>query len=138
MQMYNPYLQPSFPVVPMQTEIQKVNGKESANAFPLMPNSSIILLDIKDPLIYVVVSDASGYKTVSTFDVIPHVEQEPADQFQLLSDRIAKIEERMTTYESYHGTTEPVKPINAAGERIQVYGEPTGSSEPDGADESAD
>ena len=107
--MYNPYISIpplQLPQLPMQTEIQKVNGLDSANAFQLGPNSSIILMDLNDPLIYVLVSDASGYKTVTAFDITPHVEQKPADKLQLLTDRIVKIEERMNAYESNHGAAE--------------------------------
>ena len=107
--MYNPYLQNlpiQMPSMPIQTEIQKVTGIESARTFPMGPNSSIILMDLSNPIIYVVVSDASGFKTVTPFDITEHVEQKPADQLQMLTDRIVKIEERMNAYESNHGAVE--------------------------------
>ena len=84
-----------------QMEIQKVSGEESARSFPMGPNSSVILLDTLNPLIWVVVTDSSGYKTVSPFTITPYIPEQPVtaadlkDQIGTIIDRLEKIEERM-------------------------------------------
>ena len=97
-----PYL-PNYIGPSMQ--IQKVNGEESAKNYPMGPNSSAILLDANDPLIWVVVTDASGYKTINPFTITPYIPEQPvttadlSDKIGSIIDRLDKIEERM----SYHG-----------------------------------
>ena len=86
---------------PPQVEIPKVNGEESARAYQLAPNSSVILMDVNKPLIWVVVTDASGYKTVSPFTITPYTPDPPvtnADldpRFEAITSRLDKLEARL-------------------------------------------
>lgn len=106
----NPLLQGYFPSP--QMEIQKVSGEESARAFPMGPNSSVILLDTLNPIIWVVVTDSSGYKTVSPFTITPYIPEQPVtaadlkDQIGTIINRLEKIEERMNAnVQSNNGTS---------------------------------
>lgn len=132
----NPYTNPYYPplsntINPFQTvlnpvvqapqmEIQKVNGEESAKAFPIGPNSSVILLDTVNPLVWVITTDASGYKTVSPFTITPYVPEQPVSASDLdtkmteINSRLEKLEERMNKYgQSNHGASWKNKSGNA-------------------------
>lgn len=82
-------------------EIIKVNGREGANAYPLnTPNSSVMMLDINQPILYVKISDGAGYCNITTYSISP-LEQEagkPTINTDELEKRIARLEE---LYESY-------------------------------------
>lgn len=60
---YNPYTVGMAGTNPYQPnsrqEITKVNGRDGANAFPLSANSSILLLDINNPVVYLKQADGS-------------------------------------------------------------------------------
>ena len=75
--------------------VTKVNGKAGADSYQLPPNSDDILLDMNEPVIYFVQSDGAGYKTVTSYDISPHKEVNPKDQFKALEDRILKLEEEV-------------------------------------------
>ena len=103
-----------------QMEIQKVNGEESARAFPIGPNSSVILLDTNEPIIWVIVTDSSGYKTVSPFTITPYIPEKPIttsdlnDTLVSVLDRLQKIEERMNlNVQPNNGNAWENKPSNA-------------------------
>lgn len=79
-QIYQPYqnqiqaLQNQF-TMPQQyntqqqdSSIKYVNGKESANAYQMQPNTSVLLMDSNNPKFYIKTSDASGFCTVRTFN----------------------------------------------------------------------
>lgn len=117
----NPYL-PNYLNTGLspQMEIQKVSGEESAKAFPIGPNSSVILLDANNPLIWVVTTDSSGYKTVNPFTITPYIPKQPVttddlkDQLGSIVTRLEKIEERMSSYgQSNNGSFRKDKPGNA-------------------------
>lgn len=109
-----PYLmnQPIYNPVPQQPistgphmEIQSVNGKESAYAFPMGPNSSVILVDNLAPKIWFVTTDSSGYKAVTGFKIVQDEEEEPVhaegkveDPIKAINERLLKLEERMNSY----------------------------------------
>lgn len=105
---YNPVQQvPQVQPIPVvqgpRMEIQSVNGKESALAFAIGPNSSVILADAINPKIWIVTTDSSGFKAVKGFKIIPD-EDEPApekvqeDKMSALEERLTKLEERMNDY----------------------------------------
>lgn len=48
--------------------IQYVNGIDSANAFILQPNQSVILMDNNKPVFYYKQSDAAGVSTVKAYE----------------------------------------------------------------------
>ena len=113
---YNPYFQQNQyqPVQNYQPitsqgphmEIQRVNGKDAAYAFAIGPNSSVILADTMLPKIWIVTTDAAGYKVVTGMNVTPDEEpirvegntEEKEDPIKILTDRIDKLEEKVKNY----------------------------------------
>ena len=63
---YNPYQS----LIPQNTQqnIQYVNGKASADAYQMTPNSSVLLMDSTQCRFYIKQTDASGIATVKTYE----------------------------------------------------------------------
>ena len=96
--MYNPALMqylgiPAQRPMPKQ-EVVKVNGENGARAYQIGANSSALLLDESGKMVWLVVSDGAGYKTVAAYDIMPH-EEPPAPNFADLESRIANLERMM-------------------------------------------
>ena len=73
-------------------DVVTVNGENGAQAYPLAPNSSALLLDESQPIVWLVKTDGAGYKTVSAFNITPHEQaQQPTNAD--LEQRIARLEE---------------------------------------------
>ena len=90
----NPYMQA---VQPQKQEVVKVNGENGARAYQMPPNSSALLLDESGQLVWLVVSDGAGYKSVGAYDITPHQEA-PAPDYGSLEQRIARLEETINAY----------------------------------------
>lgn len=143
-QNFNPYsfIAPT-PVVQPQgphMEIQRVNGKESAYAYAIGPNSSVILADATEPKIWLVTTDSSGFKAVNGFKIIPDEEesketpvvQTTGEQISNLEERMAKLEERMNSYgQSDTKSAWKNKPGNGSPQPDDRNG--TGGKGPDGS-----
>ena len=81
----NPYMQYGM----SQQQIIRVNGMGGAQAYQMMPNSSALLLDENNPLLYLAQTDGAGYKTVTTFKIEAYT---PVTQSSL-EERIKRLEE---------------------------------------------
>lgn len=83
----------------LKTEVIKVNGRNGAEAFQIAPNSSTLLLDMNNPIVWFVMTDGAGYKTVLPYDITPHKEVDKAQEYQnvlnSIMTRLSKIEERL-------------------------------------------
>lgn len=92
--MFNPYLNMGIPYssAPVQSQIVKVNGANGANAYNLAPNSTALLLDESASIVWLVQTDGAGYKTVSAYDIAPHVSQQE-QAAQNLEMRVKRLEE---------------------------------------------
>lgn len=86
MQQSNPYLYNL-----QHYEVVKVHGRDGANAFQMGPNSSILLLDENDPIVWLAKTDGAGYKTVTPFRITPYEETPPVD-ISALSAKIEQLE----------------------------------------------
>ena len=75
-------------------EIIRVNGENGARALQMAPNSSALLLDTNNPLIWVVQTDGAGYKTVTPYTIQPYQPEPPID-LKDLNERIKKLEEAL-------------------------------------------
>ena len=79
-------------------DIIKVNGKNGAEKLEMGPNSSVLLLDMNDPIIWFVQTDGAGYKTCLPYSISAYQEPQETDMQAILiqlSNRLTKIEERM-------------------------------------------
>lgn len=97
---YNPYNLASgvtginSPYQSQRQEIIKVNGREGANAFAMPANSSVLLLDINQPIIYLKQTDGGGYANVTTYTITPiEQEQRVVSNTDDLEKRIKKLED---------------------------------------------
>ena len=117
---FNPYLSqlPNNPVVPNYHPVQQqgprmqidtVNGKESAYAYNIGANSSVILADAMKPKIWMITTDSAGYKVVKGFKIEPDDEDENRitatvidadvkEQMSDLAERLDKLEEKVNEY----------------------------------------
>lgn len=99
--MYNPALMPYLGMpqpAPRKQEVVRVNGENGARAYQIGANSSALLLDESGKMVWLVVSDGAGYKSVSAYDIIPH-EEPPAPNYADLESRIANLERMMNNAE---------------------------------------
>lgn len=104
-QLMQPLPQPLAPLsqvtqVQSQQNAPDVSGRAGAEAYPMGPNSTALLLDNTAPILWVVKTDSGGYKTLSAFDIAPHDEKKQEDVIKSLEDRIKKIEERLNNGKS--------------------------------------
>lgn len=81
-----------FSAYPPRQEIIRVNGENGARALQMAPNSSAILLDENAPLVWVVVTDGAGYKTVNPYTITPYQPEPPVD-VKGLENRLKRLEE---------------------------------------------
>ena len=95
--MFNPYVTNMFPYPsnsPNSVEIPHVNGIESARNYPLPTNSSALVLDNNAPIVYMITTDSSGFKTIKPY-AISEYKPEPEVDVRSLLDRITAIERRL-------------------------------------------
>lgn len=75
-------------------QIIRVNGENGARAMQMYPNSSMLLLDENDPIVWLAQTDGAGYKTVTPYKIEPY-SPAPVIDSQILLDRIIKLEEKI-------------------------------------------
>lgn len=95
---YNPYS--SSPVTGMNSpyqssrqEIIKVNGREGANNFSLPANSSALLLDSSQPVIYLKQTDGGGYANITAYSITPYEPEQAVIDTNDLEKRIKRLED---------------------------------------------
>lgn len=82
-----------FSPAPAKQEIVKVNGKPGAEAYAMSPNSSILLLDISAPIIWLKIIDGAGYPTLTPYTITPYTQQTVEDK---LGQTVSKLDERIS------------------------------------------
>lgn len=91
----NPYQVQQFnafkPDFGIKQEITRVNGENGAKAFYLPPNSSVLLLDESQPIIWLKMTDGAGYPTIKAYNIIPIETQTQTDVIGLEA-RIKRLE----------------------------------------------
>lgn len=102
----NPYLSPQYQsqFQPLKQEVVKVNGENGARAFAMGPNSSALLLDESGVLIWLVITDGAGYKTVTPYNITPH-KTTASLNYENIEQRLAKLEEFMYGFTDDSSTT---------------------------------
>ena len=101
-------------VLPPQ-QILQANGKSSIDALRMSPNSSALIADSTQPIIWKCISDSLGNVSATAFDVVPHkdealVEKETMSKtFDLINERLDRLERH---YESI--TSRNTKPASSA------------------------
>lgn len=109
----NPYTQQVQNLLSQQLQSQsaqsqihtpKVNGRGGAEAFSMPANSDVLLLDLNEPLVWLVQTDSAGYKTLTPYDITPHKEVKAEDRYKQLEDRIARLEESINAKPNNSGS----------------------------------
>lgn len=70
-----PFQQVSQPI----SQPQYVNGRQSADAFQMQPNTTVILWDSNEPIFYVKQADASGFCSIKSFRFTEVEDAAPVD-----------------------------------------------------------
>lgn len=105
---YNPYTPYQYNPQPTQgmsglygskQEIVRVNGEGGARAYQMAPNSSVLLLDESEALIWLKTTDGAGYANVTPYTISPRQEEKHPDLISL-EERIKKLEDYV--HESYY------------------------------------
>ena len=78
----------------LKQEIVKVNGENGARAYQMNPNSSALLLDESNPIVWLVQTDGAGYKTISPYTISPYQPAPPID-LNDLNERLKRLEEKV-------------------------------------------
>lgn len=82
-----------------KVEVVSVNGEQEANSYPIPPNSSILMLDSTQPVVWLKITDAASYPTVTGYEITPIKKPvTPVEQsydFTKLEERIANLERRL-------------------------------------------
>jgi len=116
----NPYLQspiPNYYQQPMQAqrhEIVKVNGENGARAFQMAPNSSVLLLDETEPIVWLKTTDGAGYPSLTPYAITPYKKEEPVDAIKALDIRISKLEELINEPDNAAAKQKRTKPTDSA------------------------
>lgn len=110
MYQYNPYMGNQMQQYGAQSQIIKVNGEPGAQAFQLPANSSALLLDSNNPIVYLVQTDGAGYKSVSKYKIEPY-QPDPEPDWKAMEIRLQKLEEKIN--ESNTTGTEQNRQYNA-------------------------
>ena len=135
MNFQNPYLNPYFqqPVIAQPSSVIKVNGENGARAYQIGANSSALLLDESGLMVWLVVSDGAGYKTVTPYDITPH-QAAPVPDYGSLENRIKRLEDMINDSANTYTIKRRSKP-DGNGEtgkgNAWSNAEPTGSPDPD-------
>lgn len=104
--MYSPNMwgQMQAPNQMHNSEVIRVNGEEGAKAYQMMPNSSVLLLDVTQPVVWLKTTDGAGYPVIAGYSITPlEPKEEPKDNSEKLTaleERIARIERKLSNEQS--------------------------------------
>ena len=123
-------------VLPPQ-QILQANGKASIEALRMSPNSSALIADSTQPVIWKCISDSLGNVSAVAYDVTPHKDEAVVEK-ESMTRSLESITERLTRLEKNYEsiTTRNTQPTATAVQASTSYNarsaKPTGSSAADG------
>ena len=85
-------------------QILQANGKASIDAIRMSPNSSVLIADTTEPIVWKCVSDGLGNVTAEAFDITHHkteAEVEKENTNNLLNDISERLKRLEFNYESF-------------------------------------
>lgn len=138
----NPYLQPMYqqqtPAIPPQ-QIITAKGKPSIDTLKMSPNSSVLIADETQPIIWKCVSDGLGNVSAEAWDITPHKDEAQKEQENMLitinqlNERLTRLEanyEQSTTRRNGADSTPSKHAANQANMgNSKKYGKSTGNDE---------
>lgn len=84
---YQPTFSPNFSQTANPTQLIRVNGIDSAKAYPTAPNSTVPLFDANEDIMYIKSTDASNFPTIRIFRFLEEQEtQIPVQQYVTLEE----------------------------------------------------
>ena len=95
-------------------EIIRVSGENGAKALQMPPNSSVLLLDETNPIVWLKTTDGAGYPTLTPYTISPYKQEEPID-LKSLEQRIANIEIKIGEITNESNSS---KPESVAGKHV--------------------
>lgn len=123
-------------VLPPQ-QILQANGKASIEALRMSPNSSALIADSTQPVIWKCISDSLGNVSAVAYDVTPHKDEAVAEK-ETMTRSIESITERLTRLEKNYEsiTSRNTQPTATTVQASPTYNarsaKPTGYSAADG------
>lgn len=83
----------------LQNQITRVNGRNGAEAFNLPPNSSVLLLDETQPVVWLKQTDGGGYPTLTGYNITP-IETQPTSNVDIsaFEQRLSAVERKVENY----------------------------------------
>jgi len=93
---YNPIPQVEMP--PQREEVKRVNGRNGADMYRMAPNSTAILLDENNPMIWFLQTDSAGYKTITAYDISKHIDEQEKKENDF-EERMKQFDERLSVIE---------------------------------------
>lgn len=85
-------------------QILQANGESSIKAIRMSPNSSVLIADTTQPIVWKCVSDGLGNVTAEAFDITHHKTEEEVEKENtnnLLTDISKRLERLESKYESF-------------------------------------
>lgn len=96
-----------------RAEIVRVNGENGARAYQLPPNSSALMLDEHEPLVWLKTTDGAGYPSLTPYTITPYAPA-PAANSGELEARVKRLEDMLNAEPNSagaakQGKSEPAK-----------------------------
>ena len=88
-------------IAPQEQHVSRVHGEAGVDQYQMAANSEALLLDETAPMVWLVKTDAAGYKTKYPYDITPHEQKEEPTNDNLremiddLNKRMSAIEEAL-------------------------------------------
>lgn len=84
---YQPTFNSNFNSTANQSHLIRVNGLDSAKAYPTSPNSTVALFDANEDIMYIKSTDASNFPTIRRFRFVEEKEtQIPTQQYVTMEE----------------------------------------------------
>ena len=108
-------------------QILQANGKSSLESLRMSPNSSVLIADSMNPIVYRCISDGLGNVTTEAYDIIPHKSEEQIEKENMLvtltqiNERLQRLEENYESITSrnanqFNKQNTPKQPAIKAGD----------------------
>ncbi|MBQ6207365.1 MAG: hypothetical protein IJK52_09820 [Oscillospiraceae bacterium] len=78
-------------------EVIKVKGEGGAKSIKIPPNSSCLAMDIDDPVVYLVMTDSTGYPSVEAYSIerIPTESEKAASAIEQVTTTLSQVVAQM-------------------------------------------
>ena len=82
-------------------EVIKVKGEGGAKSVKIPPNSSCLAMDIDSPIVYLIMTDATGFPTVEAYSItrVPTESEKQASKLDAVLNSIGALTERIDSIE---------------------------------------